>query len=340
MGTLVLLVILVAAMYLGFVYFWPRYCPNCRRRVVLEYTRCPYCNTTYPPRPDPLRRLREVLERVLNGSPHLLCIQGPWQGRAFPLSSPQFNLGRAANNHLRLEEPGVADYHAVIAFQHGQYVLYGYGTSGGTYVNGQRISRHELRLDDRIQIGESIFVFRRRAAVAPRPKPIAAPQPRPALTGLRGLTLGRKVSGSGALLALFCFFLPWVELSCSGMQISASGMDLATNPSQTDSAGWILFLVPLAALAVLVSIYLALGSSTLRAHVSAAWHFIAGLAGLVVTGLVYLAIQEARNNPEYWGLGFLLHLLYGYWGTLAGFVAVIVGALLDWKEGRGQRWPR
>jgi len=328
MGTLILLLILIATVYLGFVYFWPRNCPNCRRPVVPGYTRCPYCNATYPPRPDPLRRLREALERTLSGSPHLVCIQGPWQGRAFPVGGPQFNLGKAVNNHLRLEEPGVADYHAVIAFQHGRYVLYDYGTSSGTYVNGRRISRHELQPEDRIQIGRSVFVFQRRAPAAPRAKAIAAPP-----TGLQGLTLGRKISGSGALLALFCFFLPWVELSCAGTRISASGMDLATNPSQTGDASWILFLVPLAALAVLVSVYLALSNSTLRAHVITAWEFIAGLVGLVVTSFVYFAIQDARNNPEYFGLGFFLHLLYGYWGTLAGFVAVIVGALLDWKEG-------
>jgi len=258
MGTLILLLILIATVYLGFVYFWPRNCPNCRRPVVPGYTRCPYCNATYPPRPDPLRRLREALERTLSGSPHLVCIQGPWQGRAFPVGGPQFNLGKAANNHLRLEEPGVADYHAVIAFQQGRYMLYDYGTSSGTYVNGRRISRHELQPEDRIQIGRSVFVFQRRAPAAPRAKAIAAPP-----TGLQG----------------------------------------------------------------------PLSNSTLRAHVITAWEFIAGLVGLVVTSFVYFAIQDARNNPEYFGLGFFLHLLYGYWGTLAGFVAVIVGALLDWKEG-------
>jgi hypothetical protein len=184
---------------------------------------------------------------------------------------------------------------------------------------------------------------------SPRPEPIAAPEARVPSGGLRGLTLGRKVSVSGALLALFCFFLPWMELSCSGMRVTTvSGMDMAANSSQADSAGWMLFLVPLAALSVLVTVYLALGIPTLRAHISATFESIEALVGLVVTSRVYFviqdamqdAIQNARNSsdlalpiptPE-----FFLRFVYGYWGTLAGFVAVIVGALWDWKESQSK----
>jgi len=339
MGTIILLFILIAAIYLGFVYLGPRYCPNCRRRVVPGYTQCPYCNVTYPPRPDPLRELLEAFERALSGTPRLVCIRGPWQGREFPLSGRQFNLGRATNNHLRLDEPGVAPHHAVIVSYRGRYILYDYGTQSGTYVNGQRISKHELRPDDRVQIGESVFIFQRRAP-APQPKPAITPSKGVPLRGLRGLTLGRKISGSGALVALLCFFLPWVEVSCGGMRISASGLDLASRSSEMGEGSGVLFLVPLAAVAVLVSIYLAVSNPNLKARAIALWEFIAGFVGLIVTGLVYFAVQDARSNPEYFGMGLLLNLIYGYWGTLAGFIAVIVGAILDLKESGGRRWQR
>jgi hypothetical protein len=187
---------------------------------------------------------------------------------------------------------------------------------------------------------------------SPRPEPIAAPEARVPSGGLRGLTFGRKVSVSGALLALFCFFLPWIELSCSGMRVtSVSGIDIATNSSQTDSAGWMLFLVPLAALSVLVTIYLALGIPTLKANIGATFESLEALVGLVVTSRVYFvirdamqdAIQNARTSSDltFFDLPipvpeFFLRFVYGYWGTLAGFVAVIVGALLDWKESQSK----
>ena len=190
------------------------------------------------------------------------------------------------------------------------------------------------------------------APVKPRPEPVATPKTRFISIDLRGLTLGRKVSASGALLALFCFFLPWIELSCSGMMVtSVSGIDMATNSSQTDSATWMLFLVPLAALSVLATVYLALGIPTLRAHISATFESIAALVGLVVTSRIYFviqdamqdALQDAGNSSDLAFLAlpipdpeFFLRFVYGYWGTLAGFVAVIVGALLDWKESRSK----
>jgi hypothetical protein len=89
-----------------------------------------------------------------------------------------------------------------------------------------------------------------------------------------------------------------------------------------------------------MSIYLAVSNPNLKARAIALWEFIAGFVGLIVTGLVYFAVQDARSNPEYFGMGLLLNLIYGYWGTLAGFIAVIVGAILDLKESGGRRWQR
>lgn len=49
-----------------------------------------------------------------------------------------------------------------------------------------------------------------------------------------------------AAMALLCFFLPWVQLSCMGIKDSASGFDLAREGDQ------VLWFVPLFMVAILV----------------------------------------------------------------------------------------
>ena len=45
----------------------------------------------------------------------------------------------------------------------------------------------------------------------------------------------RRVTLSLAIFVLICFFLPWVQLSCAGIEDSASGFDLAR---ATEFFGW------------------------------------------------------------------------------------------------------
>lgn len=56
----------------------------------------------------------------------------------------------------------------------------------------------------------------------------------------------RRVSLSLAAFVIICFCLPWVELSCMGLQDSASGLDLAHTSSL------LLWLIPLSMLAVII----------------------------------------------------------------------------------------
>jgi hypothetical protein len=56
----------------------------------------------------------------------------------------------------------------------------------------------------------------------------------------------RKTSLSLALFVLICFFLPWVQLSCMGLEDSASGFDLA----REDKLLWI---IPIAMSLVMIA---------------------------------------------------------------------------------------
>jgi len=39
----------------------------------------------------------------------------------------------------------------------------------------------------------------------------------------------RRINTSAAIIALVCFFLPWVQVSCAGARDTMSGIDLARN---------------------------------------------------------------------------------------------------------------
>jgi surface polysaccharide O-acyltransferase-like enzyme len=43
------------------------------------------------------------------------------------------------------------------------------------------------------------------------------------------MKLLRQISSSAAFIALICFFLPWVQVSCAGAKDSLTGIDLARN---------------------------------------------------------------------------------------------------------------
>ena len=70
-------------------------------------------------------------------------------------------IGRRANNHVVVSDPGVSRIHAWIDTAGQQFCLTDAGSRTGTFVNGQRVqSRVALRHGDRINIGPASLTFR------------------------------------------------------------------------------------------------------------------------------------------------------------------------------------
>lgn len=72
------------------------------------------------------------------------------------------SIGRARNNHVVLNDEKASRRHA---FLHGQgdaeWVLVDQGSSNGSYINDRRVAQPTLLRDgDRVQIGDSVLVFR------------------------------------------------------------------------------------------------------------------------------------------------------------------------------------
>ncbi len=68
-------------------------------------------------------------------------------------------LGRGDQTSIHMAHPQVSAQHAEVQRQAGQYVIRDMGSSAGTYVNGQLVSRQALRENDVIRIGPNQLVF-------------------------------------------------------------------------------------------------------------------------------------------------------------------------------------
>jgi len=81
-----------------------------------------------------------------------------------PIEPAPFRIGRQPENELILRDSRVSRTHARILVEDARYILEDCGSRHGTYVNGKRISRHELRNSDKIEFGaqdsyQLIFLF-------------------------------------------------------------------------------------------------------------------------------------------------------------------------------------
>lgn len=90
----------------------------------------------------------------------LSITSGPDRGQMIqPHLGQSILIGRDQTCHLRLTDPAVSRMHCRIELDRTQMVLTDLGSSWGTEVNGQRITRHLLRHGDRIGLGDTECVF-------------------------------------------------------------------------------------------------------------------------------------------------------------------------------------
>jgi len=79
--------------------------------------------------------------------------------RTVPLNLPVLNIGRKLDNHLIVDDRRVSRRHAQLRLRHGRYVLYDLGSSGGTFVNDQRVEECVLQPGDVISLGGALLIY-------------------------------------------------------------------------------------------------------------------------------------------------------------------------------------
>jgi two-component system, cell cycle response regulator len=90
--------------------------------------------------------------------PHLIVLSGENLGRMFRLEQPETVLGRSAGANIRLQDDGVSRKHVKITQAGGEVWVEDLESANGTFINGQRIERRELRDGDKIQMGSTTIL--------------------------------------------------------------------------------------------------------------------------------------------------------------------------------------
>jgi hypothetical protein len=88
----------------------------------------------------------------------LRFISGKYQGGEFPMvPNKEIVVGRSSDLDMVLVEEMVSRKHARIAFENDEIVIEDLGSTNGTFVNGEKIKRTQLKEGDRVLIGTSIL---------------------------------------------------------------------------------------------------------------------------------------------------------------------------------------
>ena len=86
-------------------------------------------------------------------SPRIVVIEPSGVRRDVPLNASPFRIGRQAGNELTLRDSRISRQQAQILSENGGWILEDMGSRHGTFVNGEKVLKHELQPRDKIDFG-------------------------------------------------------------------------------------------------------------------------------------------------------------------------------------------
>lgn len=89
----------------------------------------------------------------------VLSFQGV-QIREYALDRPILSIGRHDESDIVIDHMGVSGKHAQVTLEGQSVILTDLKSTNGTFVNGQRVERVELRPNDWISIGKHILTLK------------------------------------------------------------------------------------------------------------------------------------------------------------------------------------
>jgi hypothetical protein len=79
--------------------------------------------------------------------------------KIIPLDKSVINIGRRLTNNIVIDDPRISRSHAQLRVINGHYVVFDLESSGGTFVNGQRISKSVLNPGDVISLAGVRLIY-------------------------------------------------------------------------------------------------------------------------------------------------------------------------------------
>ncbi len=104
--------------------------------------------------------------------PAFLVLDGE---RTVPLRLPVISIGRRLDNDIILEHTSVSRVHAQLRLRFGRYVVYDLGSSGGTFVNDQRVQECLLKPGDVLRLSGVSLIYGEDQAARSTPTEVSDP---------------------------------------------------------------------------------------------------------------------------------------------------------------------
>ena len=122
----------------------------------------------------------------------LVIVAGPDKGRTFPIENGQtLTIGRGQASDTQINDPHMSRVHCRVQMDGGKAILLDAGSSSGTFVAGQKIVQHELRLGEMFQVGDTRIRYQLEGppegATLDGEPLIQRPQPQPQVSPLKDL---------------------------------------------------------------------------------------------------------------------------------------------------------
>lgn len=95
-------------------------------------------------------------EMTLRDRGLLVRIDATNAGQVFSVNSNEFSLGRHPDNTGCIDDQGISRYHAKIHRNNAEFAIEDLNSSNGTYVNGNPITRIDLKNGDTLQLGPRV----------------------------------------------------------------------------------------------------------------------------------------------------------------------------------------
>ena len=86
----------------------------------------------------------------------LLRMDGVGAGQVVSVAQSPFTMGRHASNKLPIDDDSISRFHARFVNEDGKYFVEDLGSRNGTFLQGKRITRAEIKDDDWIQMGARV----------------------------------------------------------------------------------------------------------------------------------------------------------------------------------------
>jgi len=86
----------------------------------------------------------------------LLRMDGVGAGQVLSIAQTPFTMGRHATNQLPIDDDSISRFHARFVCEDGKYFVEDLGSRNGTFLQGKRITRAEIKDDDWVQLGARV----------------------------------------------------------------------------------------------------------------------------------------------------------------------------------------